>query len=292
MSWRGVVLCLFFLSRVDAAIIGRDDRSEWFETKKDSLRELGLSTAALLDRRQNFLEKKDDNGQVHYQFTSHVVSHAQYDDLCPDERFGSQPSPAFCTAFLVGDDLAMTAGHCLTVGCSNIDLLFDFHLLKSDQSSFAFGAESLYSCSEVIASDKAADWALIRLDRKVEGRTPFRPRKIGEPELGTQLAVMGFPRGIPLKIADNAQVVPSENSDDTRFFEADLDVFGGNSGSPVVNSTTLQLEGILSVAFGELDESVDAKTGIKCNRMRTFSDPKEATPTWVVRASTFAKAIR
>ncbi len=54
--------------------------------------------------------------------------------------------------------------------------------------------------------------------------------------------MIGHPTGIPTKVAGGAFV--RDNSND-KFFVANLDTFGGNSGSAVVNSETGVVEGIL-----------------------------------------------
>jgi len=57
------------------------------------------------------------------------------------------------------------------------------------------------------------------------------------------IAVIGHPSGIPLKIASNAVVL--RNEVDAPYFVTNLDTFGSNSGSPVINMDTYQVEGIL-----------------------------------------------
>jgi hypothetical protein len=155
-----------------------------------------------------------------------------------------------------------------------------------------FGADSVYSCREIVASDKEEDWALIRMDRATSGRAFFHVRAEGEPALGTTVTLLGYPRGIPLKIGEG-KVVANVHSDEKIYFEADLDAFGGNSGGPVVNAKTLELEGILEVAFGEFESpEVNPATGKPCLRPRHFKNPDEATPVWLLRAPRFARAVR
>ena len=60
------------------------------------------------------------------------------------------------------------------------------------------------------------------------------------------VTVVGYPMGLPVKIAANGQVRSLESS----FFVANLDTYGGNSGSPVFNTLALVnghlvVEGIL-----------------------------------------------
>lgn len=60
--------------------------------------------------------------------------------------------------------------------------------------------------------------------------------------IGNELYVLGFPSGLPMKIADQAFV---RSISDKGYFVSNLDTFGGNSGSPVLKSGTLTVEGIL-----------------------------------------------
>ncbi len=60
--------------------------------------------------------------------------------------------------------------------------------------------------------------------------------------------VLGHPSGLPTKFADGANV--RDNSLAPSFL-ANLDTYGGNSGSPVFNAQTREVEGIL--ARGEAD---------------------------------------
>ncbi len=48
--------------------------------------------------------------------------------LCEGERFSGQPQGSYCTAFLIGENLAVTAGHCVKSqdDCDNMKLVFGF----------------------------------------------------------------------------------------------------------------------------------------------------------------------
>ena len=63
--------------------------------------------------------------------------------------------------------------------------------------------------------------------------------------------VIGHPSGLPTKVAEGASV----RSVDTAFFTANLDTYGGNSGSAVFNSLSGEVEGIL--VRGETDYVFD-----------------------------------
>lgn len=165
-------------------------------------------------------------------------------NLCNGERFRDQKVIADCTGFLVDDDLLVTAGHCIgqSAKCnSNKKWVFGF-----SGSSYEVSPDDIYSCKEVVSNEwndnEELDYALIRLDRKVEGRRPLKFRRTGLVEMNSRLAVMGHPTGLPLKIADNAMIRANNHSN---YFTANLDTFGGNSGSPVLDIDTGIVEGIL-----------------------------------------------
>jgi V8-like Glu-specific endopeptidase len=89
-----------------------------------------------------------------------------------------------------------------------------------------------------------ADFALIRLDRRVRNRTPLGVNRSGLPvDLRATLTMIGYPAGIPQKIALGGSVKGSVAGQP--FFTANLDSLGGNSGSPVINEATGLIEGIL-----------------------------------------------
>ena len=96
------------------------------------------------------------------------------------------------------------------------------------------------------------DWALIRLDRAVTDRRFLEYRKSGEPEVGANLVVIGHPTGLPTKIADGANIRELKGT----YFTANLDTYGGNSGSAVFNADTGVVEGIL--VRGERDYLYDS----------------------------------
>lgn len=86
------------------------------------------------------------------------------------------------------------------------------------------------------------DYAVILLDRAVIGTSPVDFRKEGKIPTGQDILAIGYPTGMPTKIAPGAQVIGNKND---IFFYANLDTFGGNSGSGVFNAATKKLEGIL-----------------------------------------------
>jgi len=52
--------------------------------------------------------------------------------LCPAEKFREQAIGAFCSGSLVGEDLVLTAGHCITseAKCADTKLVFGFAVTR------------------------------------------------------------------------------------------------------------------------------------------------------------------
>ena len=75
--------------------------------------------------------------------------------------------------------------------------------------------------------------------------------------------VIGHPVGLPLKISAGASV---RDASKVGYFVADLDTFGGNSGSPVFNTATKLIEGIL--VRGD-DDFLASPAG--CTTMATYA---------------------
>jgi hypothetical protein len=92
-------------------------------------------------------------------------------------------------------------------------------------------------------SDPAGiDFAILKLDRQIKDHAPLQLENSGQPEKGLLVYVLGHPSGLPLKLADDARI---QSVSSNGYFTANLDTFGGNSGSPVFGSGTNHVQGIL-----------------------------------------------
>jgi len=98
-----------------------------------------------------------------------------------------------------------------------------------------------------VANNNAEDFAVVELDRPVTNRTPLTLRQQGQIDVGQGIFVIGHPAGLPTKVAGGASVRSQGNG----YFVANLDTYGGNSGSAVFNKSNGQIEGIL--VRGEMD---------------------------------------
>jgi hypothetical protein len=225
-------------------IYGDDNRKDLCDPQAHpQYKDWARSTAALVFRAQI----TDDSADA---ATKHLPTEtfASSFNLCAEERFGAQPNPAFCSGFLVGPNIFVTAGHCIEdqSACDTISVVFDFAMTTTDAVPTNVNAGNIYNCKKLIAREQpfgnATDYAVIELDRNVEGREPLKFRTEGKIEVGTELVVIGHPSGLPTKIADGARV---RSTDAGPYFVANLDTYGGNSGSAVFNASTGEVEGIL-----------------------------------------------
>ncbi|MFW5887926.1 MAG: trypsin-like serine peptidase, partial [Bacteriovoracia bacterium] len=131
--------------------------------------------------------------------------------ICSDERFADQMTAARCSGFLVGEDLLVTAGHCIRTqsDCDNYSWVFDYKKQRLLTDSVIVKDSSVFRCKKIIEQSLDSytkdDYALIRLDRSVEDRRPLEYRTEGKPLPGDPLVVIGHPTGLPTKIAAGAE---------------------------------------------------------------------------------------
>lgn len=226
-------------------IYGDDNRLDLFQVPNPKLHQLSRSTVALVSSNKLTL---NDVGE--YEF--HSAVYGERYGLCADEAFFNQPNGAFCSGFLVKEDVIVTAGHCIRhqSECESTKFVFDYGYYRADQQLENFQQDQVFSCKEIIHSFQQAgdaDYAVIKLDRPVPSRTPLDLAMKEELKTGDDVFVIGHPAGLPTKYAPEAQVRKFEKS----YFIASLDTYGGNSGSAVFNSNTNKVEGIL--VRGEMD---------------------------------------
>lgn len=220
-------------------IYGEDNRQDVYASTNSAYVELSKSTAAMIDTGNL---KSASNGEI-------KIDAETLEDrgICGKERFSKQISAANCSGFLVAPNVLVTAGHCIRseADCRSYKWVFDYKVDYEDQGAINVPASSVYSCKKIIDRSLNGvtkdDYAVIELDRKVTDRRPLSFRRSGKVAKGASLVVIGHPTGLPTKIADGAKV----RSLSTKYFVANLDTYGGNSGSAVFNANTSEVEGIL-----------------------------------------------
>lgn len=173
--------------------------------------------------------------------------------FCEREPYREQKTLAYCSGFLVSPQHIVTAGHCIAniQDCRDTRFVFDYSVKQPGIFPRTLHQEQVYSCGRVVSRElesSGVDYAVIELDRPVSGsRTPLKLRTQGNLTVGTPLTVIGHPSGLPTKIAGGASVRDIRKE----YFVANLDTYGGNSGSAVLHASIGEVEGIL--VRGEVD---------------------------------------
>ena len=263
------------------AVYGDDDRIEVLAATNPEQQRVAKSVAAVIPA-GDFMAIDDTRTSISPTSLADKYAIAGK-PLCSREPFRSQPASAIGTAFLIGPSTVATAHHCINEGnFSQVHLVFDFELDANEEAPTQFDLSQVYAVKEFVAGAftvDAADWAIVELDREVSGRLPLPFRREGKAPDDAPVYVVGHPLGLPKKIAGNAQIRLNEHDD---FFVANLDTYGGNSGSPVLNAITHEVEGILvrgqtdfaplGNCFASLVCPVGGCRGEDCSRTAVLAD--------------------
>lgn len=220
-------------------IYGSDGRFDLYQVADPNLKKWADSTVALIK-----------NSDLQISGASTLIQGENFGtqmNLCSTEKFREQDTAAFCSGSLVGEDLILTAGHCIQnqSDCQSTALVFGFAVKSASVLPRSVGNNEVYHCQEIIRTQMAAngaDFALIRLDRKVQGHDILQLHRGSEVETNASLVVIGHPVGLPTKITTGGSVRSVAGAG---YFQANLDTYGGNSGSAVFNAATGLIEGVL-----------------------------------------------
>jgi hypothetical protein len=233
------------LTSTQKVIYGVDDRQDLFQVTDPALLDDADCVVAIF---RSVAVTDNGNGTSTLNTQNFGTAH----NLCQGERFRDQPIGAFCSGFLVGPDIVATAGHCVDASTvTNARFVFGFRMTNATTAQTTINNSEIYRGTALLGRQlvqSGADWALVRLDREVHGHTIADVRRIWTVPNNEAVHVIGHPVGLPIKVAGGANV---RDNGPAAFFVANLDTYGGNSGSPVFNSGTHQIEGIL--VRGETD---------------------------------------
>ncbi len=248
-------------------IIGEDDRRDEFSGDvSEELREIARATAMVIER-PNVGEPVD--GKI--TLTSERLGDAY--QMCPDERFASQPSTGMCSAWLVAPDIMVSNGHCITsqADCEQKSFVFDYAITEEGGDPNVVPESSVVACEQVLAWDNSSfcdvDFAVFKLARPVTDRKPVEVRGAEEELAADDLVIIGHPFGLPRKYALQGDVI--EQGDNG--FITTHDIFGGNSGSAIFDAKSGKVQGIMACGGSNLqwenwegDWQLERKTGRDC----------------------------
>ncbi|TVQ62963.1 MAG: hypothetical protein EA378_03885 [Phycisphaerales bacterium] len=224
----------------ERVIYGEDDRKEvWeYDTIDPVIRSMSDAGAVVIPR-----SSVVDNGDGTYTLLTGTFG----TNFCADEPFRGQPTIGNCSAWFVGDDIIVTAGHCISASSvGNWGYLFGFEIdTEGGNAPTVVSADDVYWITEIIDRELGGgyDHTVSRVDRPVVGRAPVRIARDTPPPVGTELVMIGHPAVMPKKIAGGAEVKSLAGAD--TFLRSNLDAYGGNSGSMVIRMDTYEVVGIL-----------------------------------------------
>lgn len=266
----------------DEIIAGEDDRRDYFVVNA-AMQMLADATVILTDKSE--LTQQPDGS---FKLDVDPFRRGEHPP-CSGERFANQHAGGWCSGFMVGSDIIVTAGHCgeTEAEIKNTAYVFGFRV-DSDggAGTTQFNANQVYFGKELIAHDLSptGDFAIVRVDRKITApnAAPLQVRETGTIGLGENIGVIGYPSGLPVKIAFGDETVVMRHDDP--WLIANLDTYGGNSGSAVFNKDGL-VEGIL--VRGARDYVIDLANGCFRSYQIANSEGSEA----VTKANVFVDKI-
>jgi V8-like Glu-specific endopeptidase len=264
---------LFFVSALEAkidigssglnSIYGKDDR-ELVTNKTDPRIKLLSKSVALI-------VPVDVLVMGMFKTTIKASSLQETMKMCVTEHFVTKPAVSGCTGFLVAPNILASAGHCFMdeSDCATKKIVFDVNSKDQSKKGYSVSSSDVYSCSRIISTmyDMNApdqiDYSLIELDRAPKNRSPLKLNMSKKIENTASVFMIGHPFGMPLILSRDSALM---NNNGMYQFTTGLDSFEGNSGSPVINSRTLLVEGIL--VNGQEDLVYDSNN--ECYRNKVY----------------------
>lgn len=218
-----------------------DDRKNLYEITDAALLADAEKSACIL--KKNLLRKNADGS-----FT--IVPDGSYQAvfrLCDEERFKDEPVASFCSGFAIDKDLFVTAGHCIkNEKVDDLVIVYGYAVNTAGSVNLTIQASDVYQPVKVVARElneaTQNDFCLLKIKGRFQPERIAKIRREGKIADNEDVHVIGYPCGLPMKVTPNGKVF---NNSISNYFVTNLDTYGGNSGSPVFNSKTHVVEGIL-----------------------------------------------
>jgi V8-like Glu-specific endopeptidase len=193
--------------------------------------------------------------------------------LCQTEKYWAQPTICHCTAFLVGDRYAVTAKHCFDEApLSEFTFIYGYEMLdRAGRLNPVLKANQVFRGLRFVNDSdlQNLDFVIIQLDRPALGRSIPSFYKGGKVPTGVEVHSVGYPLGLPAKVARYATI---NRIDPPYHFFANLDTYQGNSGSPVFETGSGKLIGILVGGVPDFSISGGCKISNECKDINCLGE--------------------
>jgi len=174
--------------------------------------------------------------------------------LSPYERFYGQPASAgvMWTGVLVAPNIVATSAH--MIHKNNVQATCFFFNFYNTPKGFAkttflkqnvyYGVKILHQAFNITGINPSySDWVLVQLDRNVEGQRNAIPSDQSVYP-GQDIYILGHPCGLPMKYSPSGKIKKIEKV----YFTSEIDLYEGNSGSPVFDANNHKMIGIVSAS--------------------------------------------
>jgi hypothetical protein len=165
--------------------------------------------------------------------------------LCSDEKYSNQDIFAECTGFAIASNKVVTAGHCFDQKSYGEFLLVSDFTVDKIESYMKFGIPetNIFEITNLLAKNREEkDYAVLVVNKTISQDRIVKLSSKLNVTSDDYFYVIGFPCGLSMKICNSASLRKNSNPD---YFQINSDTYGGNSGSPVFNERTNEVEGIL-----------------------------------------------
>lgn len=235
-----------------AIIYGANNINKLSDVEDRDLQDISKSVAAIVSKKRLFKDSNRSDDELTFFGTR--LAHG---DLMCDSSLNSQRTGARCSSFLVGPDVIATAAHCLDDSkneglspievCNKNRIIFDFdesRFLNDHSNNGRISESDIFKCEKIIdyKLDDDHDYALIKLDRVVEGRQALKMLDPVDLSYGSEISTIGFPQGIVMRASTEGKYY--ELSTNKNWLNTQLDTFSGNSGGPIIDILTNMVVGI------------------------------------------------
>lgn len=203
----------------------------------DSVRDV---SAEMLNLGSSFALVARDNWEL-FKETGEIESVSDIYGTGAELLWGDQSSLSYCSGVLISSDVVLTAGHCFANAhtCENTVFVRNYRKDVPVAEMEAFNCKAITHLRQDFS--RGLDYAVVKLTHSASVAAA-QPDVVIMAE-GAEVYSLGYPLGSPLKKADGKIRSASANNG---MMTSELDVFEGNSGSPIYSKDRNKLVGILS----------------------------------------------